>query len=1178
MYQLRLPLDYPRLLTQTPNYKQETFDIPNLQNQKSGKSLEFFLLAAWGCLIYRYHQDETLISVGLDFGKLQDTNQSSFDLFPLTLQISSSTNFAELLDNIEKQITDNKDVKQEKKQSNIAFIDLGLGNLNSLQDQFNFDLILLTNLSRNLQADTCQCQLIYNANLFSLQTIKRIIDHFKILINSIKNSPQKPIQQLSLLTPSEKYKILYEWNQTQTNYNQDKCIHQLFEEQVERTPDAVAVVYEEEQLTYQELNQKANQLANYLQTLGVSNGKFIGLFLEPSLNRIIGLLGILKAGGIYLPLDPTYPQERLNFMIEDSKISILLTQKYLNPKLSIKSSKTINLDTDWDKIEQEFCHEVENQTTVENLAYVIYTSGSTGMPKGVLIDHKALSYHCQNMIVYYKLNNSDRVLQFASFSFDVSLEQILPTLAVGATLILVNTKDLIPSDLNKIIIDFNVSVVDLPPGYLTQWLHCLEQNRISTAINKLRLVISGGETLSLNTIEKWYQSPLKDISLINAYGPTEATITAITFLVPKDKKLIELYRTIPIGRPLPNRKTYILDTQKNPVPIGVVGELYIGGEGLACGYLNQFELTQEKFINNPFEIGQLYKTGDLARYLTDGNIEFLGRIDNQVKLRGFRIELGEIETILTKYSYVREAKIMIREDNYSNQRLVAYIILNPCQTSSLKISQQIKEYLQEKLPNYMIPSVFIILETFPLTPNGKIDYHSFPEPDFSTLKKNYIAPRTTEQKILANLWSQVLKIENIGINDNFFELGGHSLLATQLVSLVKETLNIEISMSLLFEYPTISQLSKYLNILQKNNNILQLPSITPRQKQDNIPLSFSQQRLWFLHQLNPNNSAYTLSSAFQIKGKLNISALEKSFSEIIKRHEILRTNLVDIGGKSFQYIHQNVNFQLPIIDLEDLPTKQREIEAKIKVNQLINIPFDLAEDCLFRVQLLRLDEKNYILSLNIHHIIFDGWSFSILFRELQNLYGDYCQNSVSSLPTLPIQYADFSYWQKEYLSGDRLDSQLNYWKQKLSGTLPQLELPIDYPRPKIKTYRGSVKTFCFSSELTTKITFFSQREGVSLFMTLLTAYKVLLYRYSRQEDIIVGTPIAGRNHRKIEPLMGFFVNTLALRTDLSDNPSFQELLKRVKTVCLEAYDHQDIPFEQLVEVLQPERDLSHTPI
>ncbi|WP_016952818.1 non-ribosomal peptide synthetase [Anabaena sp. PCC 7108] len=1026
----------------------------------------------------------------------------------------------------------------------------------------------------------------YQQTRFADDAITRMLGHLETLLTNIINFPEKTLTKIPLLTEVEKHQLLVEWNQSETDYPQDKCIHQLFEEQVEKTPDVVAVVFENEQLTYQELNQRANQLANYLRKLGVNADKLVGLCLEPSLSRIIGLLGILKAGGVYLPLDPVYPQERLRFMIEDSQVSILLTQASLAAKLSNNSLQIVNLDADWEKISTESTNNLQSCVTRENLAYVIYTSGSTGTPKGVLTSHQAIAHHSQNIIAHYQLNSSDdrtsscgdRILQFASLSFDVSLEQILPTLAVGATLILIDTKLLTPWEFHQKLIDYDLTVVNIPPAYFTQWLQYLTENDFNTVPNQLRLVICGGEALPVESLKIWQNSPLRGIRLINAYGPTETTITAITFTVAQETTSIESYTNIPIGRPLPNRKVYILDQQKNPLPIGVAGELYIGGEGLAKGYLNQPKLTEDKFIFNPFAQvaeSRLYKTGDLARYLPNGDIEYLGRIDNQVKIRGFRIELGEIEAVLNQHPNLKETKVITREDIPGEKRLVAYIISKSKQNSSSEISHQLREYLKQKLPDYMIPSGFVVLEFFPLTTNGKIDYRALPAPNFSANQSNnYIAPRTATEEILADIWNQVLKLETISINDNFFELGGHSLLATQVISRIRQTFNLEIPLRLLFEYPTISQLSSQIG----NNNSLAVSQIEPRKQSKNLPLSFAQQRLWFLDQLEPNSTAYNMPYRLQIQGSLNISALEQSIVQIIQRHEILHTNFVVIDGEATQVITNKIDFQLPIIDLQSWTDEQREIEAERIAKKEAQQTFNLAEDSLLRIKLLRINQTEHWLLFNIHHIIFDGWSFGILFAELKALYTAYSEGVTLEFPQLPIQYADFTLWQKKWLAGEVLESQLNYWKQQLGGTLPVLELPKDRPRPRIKTYTGATKTFVLSPELTANIKSLSQKEGVTLFMTLLAVFKVLICRCSGQKDVIVGTPIAGRNRREIEGLMGFFVNTLALRTNLTNNPSFRELLGQVRQVCLEAYTNQDVPFEQLVEVLQPERNLSHTPI
>ncbi|HLO83824.1 MAG TPA: amino acid adenylation domain-containing protein, partial [Nostocaceae cyanobacterium] len=740
----------------------------------------------------------------------------------------------------------------------------------------------------------------YNTDLFDHATIARMMQHFQTLLSGIVAHPEQSIWELPLLTEGEKHQILVEWNQTEVNSFQDKCIHQLFEEQAQRTPDTVAVIFAQQQLTYKELNQRANQLAHHLQKLGVRAEKLVGLCLEPSLERIIGLLAILKAGGVYLPLDPVYPQERLSLMVEDSQVSVLLTAASLAARFSENLLK-VRLDEDWEKIKTESINNPQSCITKENLAYVIYTSGSTGIPKGVLIEHQAIAHHCQNIIEEYQLKSSDRVLQFASLSFDVSLEQILPTLAIGATLILADAKLVTPSDFQQKLIDDGLTVVDIPPAYWIQWIQSVSE----TPITQLRLVICGGEAFPAEGLKVWQNSPMREVRLINAYGPTETTITALTFEIPQDST--PFYTNIPIGRPLKNRQAYILDSQKNLVPIGVIGELYIGGEGLARGYLNRPELTDDKFVINPFHNSKLYKTGDLARYLPDGNIQYLGRIDNQVKIRGFRIELGEIEAVLNQHPAIQATKVIAREDIPGDKRLVAYIILESSGNFTSEILNQLRQYMQQQLPDYMVPSAFVALESFPLTANGKIDVKSLPIPSFSQ-RNNYIVPRTPTEEILANLWSEVLKVKTIGINDNFFELGGHSLLATLLISRIRQAFDLELSVRSLFEFPTIAQLGEQISIIKQNNNSFSVPAIQPRQQQENLPLSFAQQRLWFLNQLESNNNAYNMPYTMRLHGSLNIRALEQSIGEIIQRHEILRTNFLSVDGEPMQVISNHVAF------------------------------------------------------------------------------------------------------------------------------------------------------------------------------------------------------------------------------------------------------------------------------
>ncbi|MBK1986127.1 amino acid adenylation domain-containing protein [Sphaerospermopsis aphanizomenoides BCCUSP55] len=1210
---LELPTDRPRPRVQTYAGATKSFVLSSeltanitFLAQQEGVTLFMTLLTAFKVLLCRYSRQEDVIVGTPIAGRNRREIEGLMGFFVNTLalrtDLSDHPSFRELLSRVRQVCLEaytNQDVPfeqlvevlqpernlshtpifqvmfalQNAPMGELQLPNLSVKGLEPLVQTAKFDLTV----SMEERNGKLIGEWEYNTDLFDAATIERMMENFQILLSGILTNPEQSIWQLPLLTAGEKHQLLVEWNQNIVIFPNNKCIHQLFEEQVEKTPDAVAVIFANEEITYQELNQRANQLANYLQTLGVGADQLVGLCLEPSLARIIGLLAILKAGGVYLPLDAVYPQERLRFMIEDSQVSILLTQESLANKFLINSLQVVNLDADWEKISTASINNLQSCVTGENLAYIIYTSGSTGTPKGVLISHQAIAHHCQNIIAHYQINPSDRILQFASLSFDVSLEQILPTLSVGATLILVDAKSLTPAEFHQKLIDYRLTVIDIPPVYLTQWLQFLDENTVLTPINQLRLVICGGEALPPATLKLWHNSLLTGVRLINAYGPTETTITAITFTVPQDITTIEFDSNIPIGRPLPNRKVYILDSHKNLVPIGVFGELYIGGEGLAQGYLNRPELTNDKFLTNPFDNSTLYKTGDLVRYLPDGNILFLGRIDNQVKIRGFRIELGEIEAFLNQHPNLTAATVITREDIPGDKKLVAYIILKTHQNSLSETSNQLRQFLQQKLPDYMIPAAFVVLESFPVTANGKIDYRAFPAPDFSANQNNYVAAKTPTEEILANIWSQVLKVENIGMNDNFFELGGHSLLATQVTSRIRQKLNQEIPLSLLFAFPTISQLSAQISIQKTTNNNL-LPPIEPRQQQENLPLSFAQQRLWFLAQLEPNNTAYNMPLTLQLQGSLNITALERSIREIITRHEILRTNFMSIDGQPTQVINKNFDFKLPVIDLQYLPDEQQKIEAAKIANQDAQTPVNLAQDLLFRVKLLQLNTQSHLLLFNIHHIIFDGWSDDILQREIAELYQIFSTCNTLSLPSLVIQYADFALWQQHWFTGEVLESQLNYWKQKLGGNLPILELPTDRPRPRVKTYSGATKTFVLSSELTANLKSLCQQEEVTLFMTLLTGFKILLCRYSRQEDVIVGTPIAGRNRKEIEGLMGFFVNTLALRTDLGDNPSFRELLSRVRQVCLEAYSNQDVPFEQLVEVLQPERDLSHTPI
>ena len=1003
----------------------------------------------------------------------------------------------------------------------------------------------------------------YNSDLFDASTIERMAGHFETLLEGIVANPQQQISQLPLLTEVEQQQLLVEWNDTQADYPQNLCIHQLFEEQVDRTPNAVAVVFEDQQLTYHQLNCRANQLAHYLRSLGVGAEALVGICVERSLEMVVGLLGILKAGGAYVPLDPEYPIDRLRFMLEDAQVSVLLTQQRLVEQLPQHQAQLVCLDTDGPLISQFSQDNAIATAQATNLAYVIYTSGSTGQPKGVLIAHKGLL----NLVFWhkraFKITSSDKASQLASTAFDAAVWELWPYLAAGASIYLVKSQLLSSlENLQDWLISNNITISFLPTPVAQELLSLKWPTQLA-----MRCILTGGDKLHQ------YRSNLIPFQVVNNYGPTENTVvTTSGVVVAKEQN-----QTSPtIGRAIANTQVYILDSNLQPVPVGVPGELHIAGVGLARGYLNRPELTQEKFISNPFGSGRLYKTGDKARYLLNGNIEYIGRIDNQIKIRGFRIELGEIEAALSQHSDVQVSCVILREDTLGDKRLVAYVVADQDCTPTIS---ELRQVLKAKLPEYMIPNAFVMLESLPLTPNGKVDRRALPAPDlYSSRTGKYVAPRTPIEELLTQIWTQVLKIEQVGIHDNFFELGGHSLLATQLVSRIRNIFKVELALRELFARATVAKLAQEIGQLQQQDLELSSPPILPKAKNAQLPLSYAQQRLWFLDQFEPNSAFYNIPLALRLVGTLHQVALEQSLYKIITRHEALRTNFVIVDGQSTQIIQTQTNWTLSIIDWQHLPLGEQESTLQQLVQQHAIQPFDLASEPLIRATLIILSETEHVLSVCMHHIVSDGWSMGVFIQELAALYNAYSQGQTSPLTPLAIQYADFALWQRQWLQGDVLQSQLNYWQKQLKDAPPLLSLPTDRPRPAVQTFAGAHQEFALSAELTGRLTKLSQEQGATLFMTLLAAYDTLLYRYTGQEDILVGSPIANRDHSEIEGLIGFFVNTLVMRTSLADNPTFSELLGRVREIALGAYSHQDLPFEMLVEALQPERNLSHTPL
>lgn len=1036
-------------------------------------------------------------------------------------------------------------------------------------------------LSCILQNDRLNVAFHYDSNLFNVEDIKRLVGQFQTLLASAIAHPDAAISKLQILSEIEQ-QLLVEFNNTKLDYPLNKCIHQLFEERVASTPNKVAIVFADQQLTYSELNNSANKVAHYLQQLGVGGEVLVGLYVERSPLMILSILGILKAGGAYVPLDPAYPKERLAFMLQNAQPRVLLTQESLIPELPEHTAQVVCLDTNWYLIAQQSEENLNQTAVINNLAYIIYTSGSTGTPKGVRVTHTNLCHYVQAMRKALGITAEDVYLHTASIAFSSSVRQLMVPLTGGATVTIATSeqrKD--PLDLFAVIKQHDVTVIDIVPSYWRNCNHALSslepESRQVLLDNKLRLILSASEPLLSDIPTIWKFRFQHGARLISMFGQTETC--GIVAVNPISAQLDEQVKVIPLGRPIANTQIYLLDIHLQSLPIGVPGELYIGGLGLGEGYFNRPDLTALRFIPNPYSQEQgarLYKTGDLGRYLPDGTIEFLGRIDHQVKIRGFRIELGEIEAVLSLHPNVREVVVLARDSESSQKYLTAYVV--PSQESSI-INNELRNYMQARLPEYMLPSTFVMLKALPLTPNGKVDRQALPEPNSlrPELEKSFTTPRTPVEEVLAGIWAKVLGIEYVGIYDNFFDLGGHSLLATQVVSQVREAFQVELRLRSLFETPTVAGLAELIETTIRTGQKLQLPPIEGVSRDRELPLSFAQQRLWFLDQLEPGNPFYNISRSVRLKGSLNVAALEQSLNEIVRRHEVLRTSFMDVDGRPVQEIASALNIMLPIINLGELSEEEQEVEVRQLASSQARQSFDLTQDALLRATLLRLEEHIHILVFTIHHIVADGWSTGVIIHEITALYKSFYSNKPSSLPKLPVQYADFAIWQRQWLQTVQ-SSQMAYWKQQLGGNLPVLQLPTDRPRPAIQTFRGKKQPWQISKTLTEALKSLSQTEAVTLFMTLLAAFKTLLYRYTNQADILIGSPIANRNRKEIEDIIGFFVNTLVLRTDLSGNPSFKELLRRIREVTLDAYAHQDLPFEQLVEQLQPERNLSYTPL
>jgi amino acid adenylation domain-containing protein/thioester reductase-like protein len=1021
----------------------------------------------------------------------------------------------------------------------------------------------------------------YCMDLFQADTIRRMISHYEQLLRSIVLAPDTTISALPMLNRAEQDQLLLDFNDTASIYPTDKTIVSLFEEQVARTPDGIALLAENASFTYRELDEKTGRLALYLRDQGIRAEMLVPVCMDRSAETIIAILAILKAGGAYVPIDPNYPAQRIRYMLSACDSPLALTTEVCLDRLP-----EMQEGMDWCCVDQidlmsvayrrEAIAEFSTSIHPDHLAYVIYTSGSTGKPKGVMVTHGnvvSLVYG----VDYIAFDPGDRVLSLSAPAFDATTFEYWGMLLHGGCLIICQEQQLLDNAILKAKLrSHRVNTMWITTGWFNQLV-----DADITIFEGLSTIITGGEKLSedhAGRLMRHYPA----ITFINAYGPTENTTFSLTYAVRHDSCAARASGgPTPIGHPLNNRQVYVLDARLRPQPIGVAGEIYLSGAGLSRGYLHLPELTAERFIEHSFEGGRLirmYRTGDIGRWLPDGNIEFIGRVDEQVKIRGYRIELGEIETLLQQLNGISQAAVVVKEDQQGNKRLVGYLI--PAEGYQ---QEAVWAHLKGNLPRYMVPSLLVELDRLPLTSNGKLDKKALPDPDLAAPAGDHTAPRNEMEALLTGIWQELLRLERIGVHDDFFALGGHSLLVTRVISAIRKTLHTEVSVRELFLHTTIAALARHIQGIQK---VSILPDIVPMLKGGRLPLSSSQRRLWFIDRMEGSIN-YHIPFTLQLRGAIDKAALAFALRTIIERHEVLRTVFTAEDGEPWQQVLPIDGWQLQETSVstnDPVSTSDPITIGHIGsgdilpfASQWINTPFDLEKDHLFRAMLIKVSADEHLLIMVLHHIAADGWSVSILAKELVELYQAYHLQRPHRLAPLPVQYGDYALWQRQYLEGGVLDAQLSYWKQKLQDTTV-LQLPTDHPRPTIQSTRGRSLFYTVEPSLTAGLEQLSRQEGATLFMTLLAAFNVLLYRYSGQEDICVGSPIANRTRQAIESLIGFFVNTIALRNDLGGDPDFITLLARVKTTLLEAYMHQDAPFDKVVDSVVNDRDMSRTPL
>jgi len=1060
-------------------------------------------------------------------------------------------------------------------ETNVELSDIHFSSLKqSKESTAKFDLTLNVSEINN----TLNFSVEYARDLFEHQTITQLMIHFSTLINHVVASPKSEMNQLSIFNSPQQKQLFAELT-NDAHYADQSLIHELVEQQAIKTPHSVAVKIENNSLNYQDLNEKANQLAYYLREQGVSVNTTVGISIERSLDMMIALLAILKAGGGYVPIDPSYPEKRQEFMVKNSQVKLLITQQHLKEKLADNPIDLLIIDAEniagvLHKYPSCNLPKLSTQAP-ENLAYIIYTSGSTGQPKGAMVSHANESNLLHWYRDEYQFSAADNILVMSATGFDLTQKNLWTPLITGASLHFATAQNYDVNLINSVIKNEKITITNCAPSV---FYPLVEQINNYQKLSSLRCVLFGGEPIELSRLSPWLKSTTTSPAIVNMYGPTECTDIACAYTINEPLHFNE--KVIPIGRPNAGVQLYILNNHSQLVPVGSPGELCISGAGVGLGYFNAKELTEKAFIKNPFTSEGhelLYKTGDLVRFnksTTDENgaIEFIGRIDNQVKMRGFRIELGEIESQLLECPFVKSAVVIVREDQPGNQQLVAYIIAEHNMNESIETWQlTLRGLLSKELPDYMVPNAFVMLDEFTLTPNGKVDRKALPIPEQKTSHHTHIPAANEQESTMANIWSQLLNVSELSVVDNFFELGGHSLLITQLIHQVHQELGFQILVKDVFNNPTVRALTILVNE-QPTSNL----AIVPVKNTAEHPLSYAQYRIWIIENLKENTNAHNMPIGAKLRGNVCVSSLEKSLQVLVAHHAILRTKIIDTAGEPKQVCESALNFTLKYHDLSN--HDEAFHQCQLVLNEHDTHKFVLSQLPLFSALLVKLSTDEYRLHLNFHHIISDGWSLNIFFSQLIRCYEAITKGQVPQLENTDINYIDYAHWQHNWLNLEEAEKQRNFWQEYLHGNNQQFTLPTQEVETLGIVSNSMPVSQTIDSDITDKLKVLGHQHKGSLFNVLHSALALLLARLSGETDLNIGIPVTGRNIPGTEALLGLFLNNLPVRTVVDFDLSFSEYLSQEISNITQVLSNQDLPFEQILEASNANRNLNSTPL